>query len=176
MSPEPSAPSTTSPGPGGLERRDELREQGRAQLQPRSPYGARASTRSRRSLAEGERGLGIGRRAGWPAHDRTVVLRAELLRQRFLVGASRDGHGPESHLRLELNAEVAQPAHAQHRDGVAGLTRRSQRRRGWSAAWSPACGRGRTTRPADLRARAHPLRAHDGSGAPSRLTSPQRCG
>ena len=49
-----------------------------------------------------------------------VDVRAELLRQRLLVRAARDRDGPESHLRRELHAKMAEAADAQHRDQIAG--------------------------------------------------------
>src|SRR5881409_2867210 len=62
-------------GPGGLERGDELGEQGRAQLQPRSPHGARPALRGRsgiRRRREGPLGLLGGRRDRGGQSDRSL--------------------------------------------------------------------------------------------------------
>src|SRR6185295_13609537 len=59
--------------------------------------------------------LGCGARLG--VH---VLVRAELLRQRGLVGAAGDRDGPKAHLRGELDRQVAEAANALDRDGVSG--------------------------------------------------------
>src|SRR6266542_1321414 len=46
-------------------------------------------------------------------------MRAELARQSLLVLAARDRDGPKTHLCGELDAEMAEAAHAEHGDEVA---------------------------------------------------------
>ncbi len=48
-----------------------------------------------------------------------VVVRAELVRQGFLLRAAGDGDRTEAHGVGELDAQVAEAAHAEDRDGVA---------------------------------------------------------
>jgi len=48
-----------------------------------------------------------------------VMMRTQLLRQRFLVLSSAERYGLESHLPCVLNAEMSQSADAVHRDHVA---------------------------------------------------------
>ena len=80
-------------GPGGLERGDELGGQGRAQLQPRSPHGARPPLRGRsgvRRRREGPLGLLGGRRdrrrTRRPASSST---RRRSARSTIVAGSSR---------------------------------------------------------------------------------------
>jgi hypothetical protein len=49
-----------------------------------------------------------------------VVGRAEFLGQRFLVHPTRNGNGPKTHLRSELNAQVAETSYPKYGDKIAG--------------------------------------------------------
>ena len=73
-------------------------------------------TVARMVCAPAER-LECGRRVLRTAVD--VVLRPELARETLLVGASAHGGGAETHLRRELDAEVAEAADAEHGNQIA---------------------------------------------------------
>src|SRR6058998_1906617 len=88
-------------GPGGLERGDELGGQGRAQLQPRSPHGARPALRGRsgvRRRREGPLGLLGGRRDRGGQGDRSLHRPGEGPPARpswpVLPGKGPRQHGP----------------------------------------------------------------------------------
>jgi len=114
-------------GPGGLERGDELGGQGRAQLQPQSPHGARTcATRSSgvRRRREGPLGLLGGRRRSWRTRrPESTSTRRRSARSTIAAGSFRL-KGPRSTwpvclrvIRSSFKPAARSPARAGRADG-----------------------------------------------------------